>query len=368
MTATATVSSAAPARPRAGGLGHVPALDGIRALAIILVVVYHAVMPVHFGGAGGVDIFFALSGFLITTLLLEEHDAHGGISLRRFYLRRVIRLYPPLLIMLAVVFVPIAVLMGTGNAAWGSLMALFYLMPVGAETGADSLSAYAHTWTLGLEEWFYFVWPLALVLLVKGARTVHGQRRRRAIAVAGAAAVGLGTWALVLEATTGHMSFILRASGLFAGCALALVLHGSDLRARAWHGLLGVALIGFSVVHSSIVPLSIIHTLAAAAGTLLLIVAIVRGGDGPLQRLLSLRPLTYVGRISYEIYLWHYPVLCVLGVLAHSQFLEVGAIAGPLSFVLAAGAHAATKPLVTWLRARTATWAPRAAVPSGAPA
>lgn len=366
MTAPATVSTAAPVRPHAGGLGHVPALDGIRALAIALVVVYHAVMPVHFGGAGGVDIFFALSGFLITTLLLEEHDAHVGISLRRFYLRRVIRLYPPLLIMLAVVFVPIAVLMGTGNAVWGSLMALFYLMPVGAETGADSLSAYAHTWTLGLEEWFYFVWPLALVLLVKGARTVHGQRRRRALVVAVVAAGGLAGAALVLEAAAGHMSFILRTCGLFAGCALALTLHGSSRTARPWHGLAGLALVVFSVVHSSLVPLSTVDTLAAAAGTLLLIVAIVRGKDGPLRRVLSLRPLTYVGRISYEIYLWHYPVLCLLGVLAHSQFLEVGWLAGPLSFGLAAGAHAATKPLVGWLRARTSSWAPRAAVPAGA--
>jgi peptidoglycan/LPS O-acetylase OafA/YrhL len=366
MTASGTVSTAAPARPRARALGYVAALDGIRALAIALVVTYHAVMPVHFGGAGGVDIFFALSGFLITTLLLEEHDAHGGISLRRFYLRRVIRLFPPLLIMLAAVLVPIVVLMGAGTAAWGSLMALFYLMPIGAETGADTISPYAHTWTLGLEEWFYFIWPLALVLLVRGARTVQGRRKRRALAVAATAAGASAIAALAIEATAGHMSFILRASGLLAGCALALVLRGSCRTARPWHGVAGLALIVFSVVHSSLVPLTTVDTLAAAAGALLLVFAVVRGGDGPIRRVLSLRPLTYVGRISYEIYLWHYPVLCLLGVLAHSQFLEVGWLAAPLSFALAAGAHAATKPLVAWLRARTATWAPRAAVAASA--
>lgn len=352
MTVTGTLRTAAPSRPRAGGLGHVPALDGIRALAITLVVAYHAVMPLHFGGAGGVDIFFALSGFLITTLLLEEHDRRGSISLRRFYLRRVIRLYPPLLITLVAVFVPIALFMGLGNAVWGSVMALFYLMPIGAETGADSLSPYAHTWTLGLEEWFYFVWPLALVLLVKGARTVHGRRARRALAMAVGAAGLLAVAAVCVEASTGHMSFILRACGLLAGCALALVLHHSSVAARPWHGVAGLALIAFSVVRSSLAPLSTVDTLAAAGGALLLVFAIVRGPEGPIHRVLSLRPVTYVGRISYEIYLWHYPVLCLFGVLAHTQFLGVGWIAVPVSIGLAAAAHAATKPLVKALRAK----------------
>ncbi|MDQ4488684.1 acyltransferase [Sinomonas sp. ASV486] len=356
MTAATTLTTAAPARPRAGRLGHVPALDGIRALAITLVVVYHAVMPLHFGGAGGVDIFFVLSGFLITTLLLEEHDSNGRISLRRFYVRRAVRLYPPLLIMLVVVFVPISVLMGLGNALWGTVMALFYLMPVGAETGADSISAYAHTWTLGLEEWFYFVWPVALILLVKGARTVHGRRMRRALAAALIATFALAATALTIEAVTGHMSVILRACALLAGCALALVLRRSDARAQAWHGVAGLGLIAFSVVHSSLVPLTTVDTLAAAAGALLLIVAMTRGGEGGangvIRRVLSLPPLTYVGRISYEIYLWHYPVLCLFGVLAGTQFLGVGGISAAASLLLAAIAFAVTKPLVKGLRAK----------------
>ncbi|GAB3281570.1 hypothetical protein GCM10027449_22710 [Sinomonas notoginsengisoli] len=352
MTVTGNLRTAAPARPRAGGLGHVSALDGIRALAITMVLLYHAVMPLHFGGAGGVDIFFALSGFLITTLLLEEHDRHGRISLRRFYVRRAVRLYPPLMITLALVFVPIALLMGLGYAAWGSVMALFYLMPIGAETGADTLSAYAHTWTLGLEEWFYFVWPLALVLLVKGARTVQGRRSRRALAVAVGAAGLLAVAALSVEASTGHMSFILRTCALFAGCALALVLHHSTVAARTWHGLAGLALIALSVMRSSLAPLSTVDTLAAAGGTLLLVFAVLRGPDGPIRRTLSLAPLTYVGRISYEIYLWHYPVLCLFGVLARTDFLEIGWIAIPVSIGLAAATHAVTKPVVKSLRAK----------------
>ncbi|BCT77235.1 hypothetical protein SCMU_30770 [Sinomonas cyclohexanicum] len=352
MTVTGTVRTAAPTRPRTDGLGHIPALDGIRALAITLVVAYHAVMPLHFGGAGGVDVFFALSGFLITTLLLEEHDARGGISLRRFYVRRAVRLYPPLLMMLAVVFVPVALLMGLGNAAWGSVMALFYLMPIGAESGGDVLSAYAHTWTLGLEEWFYFLWPIALVLLVRGARTVQGRRKRRTFAVACTAAGALAAAALALETATGHMSFILRACGLMAGCALAVWLHRSSATARPWHGPAGLALIAFSVVRSSLFPLSTVDTLAAAGGTLLLIFAILRGPDGPIRRVLSLRPLTYVGRISYEVYLWHYPLLCLAGVLAHTEFVGVGWIAAPAAFAVAAAAHAASRPLVKSLRSR----------------
>ncbi|GHG58541.1 hypothetical protein GCM10012320_32230 [Sinomonas cellulolyticus] len=349
---TGTGRTQAPARPRAQGLGYVPALDGIRALAITLVVAYHAVMPLHFGGAGGVDVFFALSGFLITTLLLQEHEARGRISLRRFYLRRAVRLYPALVIMLAVVFVPVAVLMGLGNAAWGSVMALFYLMPLGAEAGEDLLSAYAHTWTLGIEEWFYFLWPIALVLLLHGARVIGRRRKWGTFAVAGTAAVALAVSALAVEASSGHMSFILRAFGLMAGCALALALHRSETAARPWHGLAGLALIAFSVVRSSFFPLSTLDTLAAAAGTLLVIFAILRGPDGALRRVLSWRPFTYVGQISYEIYLWHYPVLCVAGVIAHTDFVGVGWAAVPLGFGLAAAAHAAAKPLMRWLRAK----------------
>ncbi|WP_334171049.1 acyltransferase family protein [Sinomonas sp.] len=346
MTVTQTLPVQSPAEPaRIPRLGYVPALDGLRALAIALVAVYHAVMPAHFGGAGGVDVFFVLSGFLITTLLVQERDATGSVSFRRFYTRRVVRLYPPLLLMLAVVFVPVAVTMGVKTALSGSGLSLFYLMPVGAESGSTMLSPYEHTWSLGVEEWFYFLWPPALVLLLRG-------RRRGAVIAAAVATAGLAVAAFVAEAESAEVSFILRACGLMAGCVLALVLHGTSFSVGRWAGLAGLGLLALSVLRSSLAPFSTVDVLTADVGALLLVLGIMRGPQGLLHRALSARPLASVGRISYEIYLWHYPVLCILGVLNHSDWLEVGWIALPISVVLAVVAHRVTQPVIARLRAR----------------
>ncbi|WP_422933966.1 acyltransferase family protein [Sinomonas sp. P47F7] len=348
MTVTESLPAVRKSPPR---LGHVPALDGLRAVAITLVAVYHGVMPAHFGGAGGVDVFFVLSGFLITTLLLQEHDASGTVSFRRFYLRRVVRLYPPLLLMLAVVFVPIALTMGVSTALAGSALALFYLMPVGAESGQTTLSPYEHTWSLGVEEWFYFLWPPVLVWLLR-------ERRRMVLAIAAIVTAVLAVAAFFAEAESAEVSFILRACGLMSGCVLALLLHGAQFKASRWLGLAGLALLGFSVLRSSLAPFSTVDVLSADAGALLLIVALVRGPQGVLHRVLSAGPVAYVGRISYEIYLWHYPLLCLLGVLNHSDWLEVGWIVLPLSIGLAALAHRVTRPLGARLRTRMAGWIP----------
>lgn len=325
-------------------LGYVPALDGLRALAIALVAVYHAVMPAHFGGAGGVDVFFVLSGFLITTLLLKEREATGTVSFRRFYVRRLVRLYPPLLLMLAVVFVPIAVTMGLRTALGGSGLSLFYLMPVGAESGSTMLSPYEHTWSLGVEEWFYFLWPPALVLLLHG-------RRRWAVIAAAVATAGLAIAAFIAEAQASEVSYILRACGLMAGCVLALVLHRTSFSAGRWAGLAGLGFLVLSVLRSSIAPFSTFDVLTADLGALLLVLGIMRGPQGLLHRVLSARPFVSIGRVSYEIYLWHYPVLCLLGVLNHSDWLEVGWIALPISLVLAVVAHRIAQPVITRLRA-----------------
>lgn len=346
-----TVTKALPPQILRARLGYVPALDGLRSLAIALVAVYHGVMPAHFGGAGGVDVFFVLSGFLITTLLLEEHEASGRVSFRRFYLRRAIRLYPPLLLMLAVVFIPIALTMGINTATTGSGLSLFYLMPIGAESGLTSLSPYEHTWSLGVEEWFYFVWPPILLLLLR-------RPRRWAPIAASAAAVVLIAGAFLAEARTGEVSFILRAGGLMAGCALALFLRGSSFTPGRWFGPAGLALVAFGVLHSSVAPFSTLDVVISVAGTLLLIVALTRGPRDLLHRALAAEPMAYVGRISYELYLWHYPVLCLFGVLNRSDWLEVGWYALPLSFALAVVAHRVTQPLTSRLRSRMARWIP----------
>src|SRR5262245_4168116 len=152
-------------------LGYRPALDGLRGIAIALVVGFHAFRwPAN--GALGVDLFFVLSGFLITTLLLEEHRSFGRIGLRRFYVRRVRRLYPALLLLLLAL---VAVTLAAGGfpsldspPAIGVASALTYTANVVVAASPSHVPAgMVHLWSLAAEEQFYVVWPLLIVLLLR---------------------------------------------------------------------------------------------------------------------------------------------------------------------------------------------------------
>jgi peptidoglycan/LPS O-acetylase OafA/YrhL len=153
---------------RMGRLGHVPALDGIRGLAIALVVSMHA-FGFPAGGFIGVDLFFVLSGFLITTLLLEEVEATGRISLRDFYERRVRRLLPALLVLLIVYSVVEA---ARGRSVLPAVAGLFYFSNFSnfLHLTAWRTNALDHLWSLAEEEQFYLVWPPILILLVRWRR------------------------------------------------------------------------------------------------------------------------------------------------------------------------------------------------------
>jgi peptidoglycan/LPS O-acetylase OafA/YrhL len=135
-----------------------------------------------------------------------------------------------------------------------------------------------------------------------------------------------------------------------AGCVLALVLQRREFSVGRWVGLAGLGFLALSVLRSSFAPFSTLDVLTADVGALLLVLGIMRGPQRLLHEVLSARPLASVGRVSYEIYLWHYPVLCILGVLNHSDWLEVGWIALPISVVLAVVAHRLTQPLIARLR------------------
>ncbi|MCH6470020.1 acyltransferase family protein [Sinomonas terrae] len=322
------------------GLAHIPALDGLRAVAIVLVVVHHGLMPVPFGGAVGVDVFFVLSGYLITTILIREHARTGVISLGRFYLRRLVRLYPPLLLMLAIVFVPVALTTSWKSAAGGSAFALFYLMPIGLESGFQTASAYAHAWSLGVEEWFYFLWPALLLFLV--------ELRLRIVITTGLAGALIVSAALV-NISTGHSSYILRAYGLLGGCLLALVLE-RGWRPPRWSGAVGLVALIAVVLGSTFTRLTTSGVVLADGATALIIAHIVCNGRGRLNRGFSWPPIVYVGRISYEIYLWHYPLLIVLALAVGGDFVDVAWLAIPACLVAAALAEHFTRPLIVKLR------------------
>jgi len=302
---------------------HVPALDGLRGIAIVLVIAHHQLIPVSFaGGFLGVDLFFVLSGFLITSLLLVEFDATGTISFRNFYMRRVLRLGPALVVFL------LACLLVTYHLQFDQLlqeikliaMALCYSTNWRMALGWDlSLDPTAIIWSLSIEEQFYLLWPIVF-------SAVLGLKVRKSVMFAGLV--------LVIMAIMVHRSMLFR-----EGAELHRLYYGTDTRADA---LLIGCLIGllpfrvtsrkqqlvFTISANAVMPLSAVclsyllltttftdHFLylggytAVAMTSGVLVWGAANSPSHLLTRALELHPLRWLGKISYGLYLWHWLLL-----------------------------------------------------------
>ena len=284
-----------------GRLGYIPALDGLRALAIFLVVAYHATgYPA--GGWLGVDLFFVLSGFLITTLLLERRDRE---SIGTFYRRRAVRLLPALL---ALLLVSLAV----DRSLFGVLAGLGYFSNIVMANGDLALIPLSlqHLWSLAVEEQFYILWPLALYAALR-----FGARLALALAVGGVVASflislylstlsGVGGYRLVFAPDT-------RGVSLLVGCVLALGMTLRPLALRRFEIPALALVIGLAVTMGIGIsgPPILLFALASAV-----IIVRVRHDQSVISRALSVGPVVFLGRISYSLYLWHYPILVWLGV------------------------------------------------------
>jgi peptidoglycan/LPS O-acetylase OafA/YrhL len=307
------MASETPSPPSAGShrLGHVPALDGLRGLAVLLVIGYHAFNWPRNGGDVGVGIFFVLSGFLITTLLLEEFAATQTIRLRRFYARRALRLFPLLYLVLVVIALSIPFMSSPTDRSLYAHSLLWCALYVGDFFGVIGrfhalAPATGHLWSLAVEEQFYLVWPALLLWLVRGKRSARLLRYVWGFSVV-AILVRAG---LLVDGKTIWTLPSTHADALLAGCGLAILRRQGRLvwmmaRPLLLPGVvaLALALVVFSPRIQPTVALGAGYILIALLGLGLVVVAL--GGAAPL---LAGRPLVYCGRISYGLYVMN-PVL-----------------------------------------------------------
>lgn len=296
-------------------LGHRPPLDGLRGIAVLLVLLGHFQLTEW--GFAGVDVFFALSGFLITTLLYEEWQRGGRIGLLRFYRRRARRLLPALLLLLTAYSVA-KTWFGLLGSEWSLrhqlVTTLFFANNWAAAAGhIGDLAVLGVTWSLAQEEQFYLLWPLAFWGLLR----LRSRPAALLALVVGVIAVLVlvvphtppGEWAAA--AHHGYFSPFTRVAELLVGCAAAVAWR---LRPRPLHGVAQLPLLiatGFMALGiGCLAPELKYPGLAALAALAILTVLAVP--KGILARLLSLRPLRYTGRISYGLYLYHMPVAEVI--------------------------------------------------------
>jgi peptidoglycan/LPS O-acetylase OafA/YrhL len=295
-------------------LAYQPALDGLRALAVIAVLVYH---QAHLGGGFlGVDVFFVLSGFLITSLLLIDHQNTGRVISFGFWRRRARRLYPALLVLLAIAALYAATvaqpqnLKAIRNGSWATLLYVqnYWLI----DHPRDFASPLNHTWSLSIEEQFYLVWPLVLAALI-------GLTRRTRWLVTAILALALASAAIMFYRyttthTTGssYASTETRAQELLIGAALAAVLLRRRIAGSRYLDFAGLVAFAFLVVlvFTGSNQKDFLYRggfLLVAVASAVLITAIV-SENGLLRTALSWKPLVAIGLISYGLYLYHVPL------------------------------------------------------------
>jgi peptidoglycan/LPS O-acetylase OafA/YrhL len=294
-------------------LGRRPALDGLRGIAVALVVLSHAEIPgFAAGGVVGVTMFFTISGFLITSLLLEERKRKRRIDLKGFYARRAYRLLPAVVALIVVMFAASFILGPEVLEPWQALTALFYVANWFRASG-DWLGSVSHTWSLSIEEQFYILWPLALILAGRNWR-VLGFVAGVGAAVAVALRVMLWDDGAGLDRV--YFGTDTRADAILLGCALAVWMHRRQVgTSRPWVATaLTVLAVGCSVIGGAF---SYIWTpLLVSLLTAGIIWLVTTGAySGWLQN----RVLALVGQRSYGLYLWHVPVMTLL---LHSPKLE----------------------------------------------
>jgi peptidoglycan/LPS O-acetylase OafA/YrhL len=331
----------------------ISALDGLRAVACLLVILYHVGIPGFGAGWIGVDLFFVLSGYLITQLLIAERESTGRIALARFWARRAGRLYPALLLT-----VLLCLLLPIRGLRWAHLVAaVLYLGDVLRWLGI-TMGPLGHTWSLAVEEQFYLAWPFAARYL--------GSRRRLAVGALVLGTASLATFLLlsppgreITEAA--YNAPHARMWELLFGCLLGSALFGRELttggRRGVSAGLVATVAVAVAWYHQHPYKDSGLTVLAVLAGALA--IPLLRSPGRP-ARWAALPPLPHIGAISYGLYLFHYPIL---------GSAPVAHLALPWRAVVGiAATFAAAEVSYRWVEVPARRWIRRATEPAREPA
>lgn len=311
-----------------------PDIEGLRALAVGLVIASHAGLPFLGGGFVGVDVFFVLSGYLITRLMMKEISSSGTVDFVRFYARRARRLLPAAITMVIVVSSVEAIIMNpvaqfkTLKAAIATVLfssnLYFAHLQLQYFYQHSAPNPLLHTWSLAVEEQFYLMWPLILLLLARSFKTLRGRS-------AALAAISLASFVICvrLTATNPVLAFFeapARGWEFGAGGLLAFLPDRwlTEYR-RIWPWLGGIGIIAL-VACAELIKASMFPGYVAAfplVGTLLILSAGVGSPESLAPRLLGATPAQLLGKLSYSLYLWHWPVLVIARQLIPSNSVSV---------------------------------------------
>ena len=317
-------------------------VDGLRAIAVLAVVGFHAGVPWLTGGFAGVDVFFVISGFLIGGVVAER-QSQGDFSLGWFWERRVRRIFPSLMTMLAVTTVLAAWLLMPRDflayvrsmaAALVSLSNVFFWKTSDYFGGEDLIRPLLHTWSLGVEEQFYVVFPVLMLLL---ARVAAG-RARPVLAGLAVLSLAFAVWQTAAHQEAAFYLPFARAWELLAGVLLAM--WTPKVRPGAIQHAIGIAGLALILAACTVFTKDTRWPGAAAMAPVLGAVLVIGAGGGIVSRLLALRPMVWVGLLSYSLYLWHWPLLTFQRYLlpgawpaAFTVLLSLGMAALSLRFV-----------------------------------